>query len=201
MLDYSRARKVEKSKVDLGDFLRDLKESFSDELARHQIECGLTLDEEIPALMLDADGLEKVMANLLVNAMEAYEDRPGTIELRTARVDEGAVAIEVADQAGGIPAEVLPRIFVPFFTTKGTRGSGLGLAMTKKIVEDMGGHIEVKTSDGGRDEFYDHAPGGSGFAPAGSGDAGNRESENQRSGGRGRARPLDRDLAGQAINP
>jgi signal transduction histidine kinase len=49
---------------------------------------------------------------------------------------------------GGIPVEVLPRIFFPFFTTKGSKGSGLGLAMTKKFVEDMGGRIEVQTKDG-----------------------------------------------------
>lgn len=148
MLDYSRARKVEPRRTDLRELLEDLRQTFAEELARRRIECRLVCDEQIPPLMLDADGLEKVLANLVVNAMEAYEERKGWIELRLRKADEGSLALEVEDQAGGIPSEVLPRIFVPFFTTKGSKGSGLGLAMTKKLVEDMGGYIEVKTREG-----------------------------------------------------
>jgi signal transduction histidine kinase len=68
--------------------------------------------------------------------------------LRTRYGSERRLAIEVEDNAGGIPAEILPRIFTPFFTTKGAKGSGLGLAMTKKFVEDMGAKIEVESQEG-----------------------------------------------------
>lgn len=148
MLDYSRARVVEKRKVDLNAFIEELSATFADELARRRIECLLTLDEQVPALMLDEDGLEKALANLILNAMEACTEESGRIHLHTRLLDDGDVTIAVEDEAGGIPKELLPRIFMPFFTTKGAKGSGLGLAMTKKIVEDMGGRIEVKSVEG-----------------------------------------------------
>lgn len=147
MLDYSRARKVEKRRADLNVFLAELHQAFAEEMTRRGVDWRLALTPGIPPLMLDIDGLEKALANLIVNAMEAGEDMGGKIELRARMAGEGSVVLEVEDQAGGIPREILPRIFVPFFTTKGSKGSGLGLAMTRKIIEDMGGAIDVDTRE------------------------------------------------------
>jgi len=149
MLDYSKARTVQKRKIRIDEFLQELIETFSEAMIKQGIDCRLELDESSPALTLDADGLEKALVNLIVNAMEACGDATGgEIRLRAMMDAESRLILQVEDNAGGIPKEILPRIFVPFFTTKGSRGSGLGLAMTRKIVEDLGGHIEVKSTEG-----------------------------------------------------
>jgi signal transduction histidine kinase len=148
MLDYSRARTVEKSRVDINAMLQVLHASFADQFAKDRIRCHMSLDEACPAMMLDADGLEKALVNLIVNATEALPDRDGTLWLRTTIDDDKRVVIEVEDNGMGIPEEIIPRIFVPFFTTKGSKGSGLGLAMTRKFIEDMGGRIDVQSRQG-----------------------------------------------------
>ncbi|HPK02483.1 MAG TPA: ATP-binding protein [Candidatus Sumerlaeota bacterium] len=148
MLDYSRARTIEKRPIDLGEFLTELCATFADEMRKRNIDCRLELAPDLPRILVDVDGLEKAVVNLIVNALEALPEDKGTVTLRTLRNDEGHAQIEVEDDAGGIPAEVLPRIFVPFFTTKGSKGSGLGLAMTRKFIEDMGGRIEAHSSEG-----------------------------------------------------
>jgi signal transduction histidine kinase len=145
MLDYSRARTVEKRKVDLVEFISNLKETFSAEMEKRGIQCQLDLEEDIGRMMLDPDGLNKALCNLIVNALEACPERGGQILMRARKAAQGNVIVEVEDNGSGIPAEVQPRIFAPFFTTKGSRGSGLGLAMTRKFIEDMGGRIDVRS--------------------------------------------------------
>ena len=148
MLDYSRARKIEKRKLNVNEFVEEMSLAFGEELAKRGVSCQLNFDEDCPPLMLDVDGLHKALANLILNSLEACAEGTGRIELGTHMTEDGSLVLSVQDNAGGIPKEVLPRIFVPFFTTKGSRGSGLGLAMTKKIIEDMGGRIGVKSTEG-----------------------------------------------------
>jgi len=148
MLDYSRARKVEKRRCQANELLSEIRETFSDEMVKRGVVCSLDLDESCPPVMIDTDGLDKAVVNLLINAAEACTPGEGQITLRTRLEAEDTLVIEVEDNAGGIPDEILPRIFTPFFTTKGAKGTGLGLAMTKKFIEDMGGKIEIKTKYG-----------------------------------------------------
>ncbi len=147
MLDYSRARQVERRKVDVNHLIDDIAESYAEELAKRNLELRLDLDANVPPLMLDEQGLERALVNLIVNAMEASHEESGWIRLAT-RMVEGNLEIAVEDNGGGIPGEILPRLFIPFFTTKGSKGSGLGLPMVKKFIEDMGGHIDVKSEEG-----------------------------------------------------
>ncbi|MEN6626225.1 MAG: ATP-binding protein [Candidatus Sumerlaeia bacterium] len=147
MLDYSRARQVERRKIDVNHLIDDLGESYADELQKRRIDLRLELDPNVPPLMLDDQGLERSLVNLIVNAMEAVPEEGGCILLAT-RMVEGNLEIHVEDNGSGIAREVMGRLFIPFFTTKGSKGSGLGLPMTKKFVEDMGGRIEVESEEG-----------------------------------------------------
>ena len=91
----------------------------------------------------------QALSNLLANALDALPEK-GTISLRLRKRSTG-VHILIADNGHGIPAEHVERLFEPFFTTKEDRGTGLGLALTKKIVERHGGKISVRSSvDPGR---------------------------------------------------
>jgi len=103
---------------------------------------------ELPPIEGARRELEQVFLNLIVNAAQAL-DGPGTLRVRTARVD-GAVEIAVADSGRGIPPELIHRIFDPFFTTKPVgEGTGLGLSISHEIVRRHGGRIDV-TSELGR---------------------------------------------------
>jgi signal transduction histidine kinase len=110
---------------------------------------GVTLDTELVfgALFIEGDlfALNRVYRNLIINAMQATPPR-GRVVVRTMRAQDSAV-IEVADTGTGIPAERLETIFDDFVTTK-RRGLGLGLAISKKIVEQLGGSITVTSQVG-----------------------------------------------------
>jgi signal transduction histidine kinase len=87
------------------------------------------------------------MMNLIVNAMEAMPAGSGHIIVRTEVLNDTrqTVLIVVEDDGLGIPPDKIDKIFLPFFTTKGSSGTGLGLAMCRKTIEDMGGTIEVES--------------------------------------------------------
>jgi two-component system, NtrC family, sensor kinase len=105
----------------------------------------------IPPVDHDPNQINQVLLNLLLNAIQAM-DKPGTIRVSLEN-DEDVVLITVADEGKGIPAENLPNIFRPFFTTKG-HGTGLGLSLARRIVEAHGGQIDV-TSEVGRGSRFE----------------------------------------------
>jgi two-component system NtrC family sensor kinase len=89
-----------------------------------------------------------VFLNIITNAVQAMEGGNGTITLTT-RSEGAGVAVDVADNGKGIPEDVLPKIFDPFFSTKEVgKGTGLGLSVSYKIVEQHGGRIEVQSQPG-----------------------------------------------------
>ncbi|HEU4585542.1 MAG TPA: HAMP domain-containing sensor histidine kinase, partial [Gemmatimonadaceae bacterium] len=99
-------------------------------------------DEPIRAVAR-AEELREVLLNILENARLAGAS---TVELRCGRRD-GRVVIEVIDDGSGVPAHVLPRLFEPHFSTRSS-GSGLGLAMSRQIVESWGGAIAIASTEG-----------------------------------------------------
>lgn len=111
----------------------------------------------VPPARLDPMQLQQVLLNLLLNAVDAMPGG-GVIEVRTA-FDERipAIRIELADSGRGISAEHAPRVFQPFFTTK-ARGTGLGLAVSKRLVEQQGGAIGFAPRPGGGTVFRIELP-------------------------------------------
>jgi signal transduction histidine kinase len=104
---------------------------------------------KIPHVSCSPSQINQVILNLLSNAAQATKDGEGTITVRTGMRDAAHVMVEVADNGHGIPADVLPKIFDPFFTTKAVgKGTGLGLAVSYKIVENHGGKLEVQSKPG-----------------------------------------------------
>ncbi len=122
-------------------------------LARDPQKDGIALRVQVePGLSVHGDPvqLEQVLLNLLINARQAMLGRGGALTVKAATDPaSGDVRLQVADTGPGIPAQVLPRIFQPFFTTKATaargepRGSGLGLSICREIVHHHGGRIDV----------------------------------------------------------
>jgi signal transduction histidine kinase len=106
---------------------------------------------------MDPDLMQQVLVNLLVNGCEASP--PGASVDLTAEVDESRLCLTVRDRGAGIPPGARDRLFHPFFTTK-TQGNGLGLAVSRNIVQEHGGRIEASGADGGGSVFRVILPGG-----------------------------------------
>ena len=153
MLAYSKERDpflescslveiIDEALVSLGPMMR--KQSI-------QIEKDLRIDEEC---MLDARSIHRCLLNLLVNAIDAVESKgDGWIGLSAWTEDDGSLRIRVEDNGPGIDEAVLEKIFDPFFSTKGARGTGLGLAVTRKIIEEHGGRIVASNRESGGGVF------------------------------------------------
>jgi signal transduction histidine kinase len=105
------------------------------------------IEPGLPALRLSPSRCARMLHNLVRNAIEATP-ADGVIELRLRRDGERHVALEVCDDGCGVPAEVLPRIFDPLFTTKGSAGVGFGLAMCRTVAQGHGGSIECHSEVG-----------------------------------------------------
>ncbi len=122
------------------------------------IELRCELGAGLPELFADAAELREMLTNLIFNAVDALP-AGGQITLRTARqagsapADEGALLLEVADTGVGMSEETRRRCLEPFFTTKGTRGTGLGLAMVYGTVQRHGGSIDLQSTPGAGTRF------------------------------------------------
>lgn len=117
-----------------------------EDLAVQKVELVVELGDGDPIALIDAGQLRQCLLNLVRNAAEAVGTKGGRVIVRTRRVAD-RVVIEVEDNGTGIAADVLPRLFDPFFSTKES-GSGLGLALTQQIVKDHGGDLAVESAVG-----------------------------------------------------
>ena len=122
------------------------------ELKSKDIVITTKYDPLIPQILAEPDPLRQVFGNILINAADAIVDK-GTV-LITTEFKEGTVCVTIADTGKGISAENLPRIFNPFFTTKGGgKGVGLGLSIAASIVKYLGGTIKVNSIEGTGSSF------------------------------------------------
>lgn len=99
--------------------------------------------DSLPPLLVDAEQMKSCFMNVLLNSLQAMPFG-GRLTISAAGDGDGVVAVSFADTGGGIPPDLLPRVFEPYFTTK-SAGIGLGLSITKRIVEEHGGRIEVSS--------------------------------------------------------
>jgi PAS domain S-box-containing protein len=147
LLDYARGTTLDRQEYRLGEVVRPAVEAYA-EAAR---DSGITLaarglDSDLPVIV-DGQRLRRVFVNVISNALEAAEHRPGArVEVTLYRRENDAV-VEVTDNGAGIAAEARAKILQPFFTTKRT-GTGLGLVVVKRIMDLHGGKIEIDTTPG-----------------------------------------------------
>jgi polar amino acid transport system substrate-binding protein len=108
----------------------------------------LDVDRTLPSVTTDAGRLRQALVNVIGNAIQAVDGlAAGPIRVQTSRLDERRFLILVSDKGAGITPEDLPRIFDPFFTTRRT-GTGIGLAISRNIIEGLGGRISVSSASG-----------------------------------------------------
>jgi signal transduction histidine kinase len=136
-------------------------------LGGRALEHGISLKAHIPQVLdpicLDAESLYRCLVNLIQNAIEAFQEESARTEGREIVVEvlpapEGGVLYKVHDNGPGIDTETQKHIFKGFYSTKGTAGTGIGLMMTKRVVERHGGSIELNSGRGAGTCFTLHLP-------------------------------------------
>jgi len=157
MLAFSRPRHLELEATSLKALLGECKELLKDYCEQHTIALMVDIDPEMPPVPLDHNLMHQALMNLLTNAVEAVDDEDGVVSARVRYHEPGPehpklarpiLEISVIDNGPGIPKKKLNWIFEPFHTTKGLKGTGLGLAVTKRIVNDHNGRIRVESVEG-----------------------------------------------------
>ena len=156
LLTFARPSSLVKEPVDLNDVVARTALLISYEMRQRGIELERALDPEPVVVMGDRYELQQVLLNLLINARQAMLGRGGSITIKAQAVDAEEVRLQVIDTGPGIPARLIPNIFQPFFTTKGTtrkgeqKGTGLGLSICYGIIKEHGGDISARNRpDGG----------------------------------------------------
>jgi len=161
LLTFARQHKAEKVPTGLNQVLDDTLELRGYELRVRGIDVRREYDESLPDTMADAHQLQQVFLNLITNSEQAMEQRDGhhhRLTVRTRRTGD-TMRIEVEDSGDGIPANLIERIFNPFFTTKPTgSGTGLGLSISLGIVREHEGRIWAENVPQGGARFVVELP-------------------------------------------
>ncbi|HZQ24594.1 MAG TPA: ATP-binding protein [Terriglobales bacterium] len=155
LLETARPRPPEIRPSDLNTTIEHAVMLARQQVLSKPITIELQKAPELPAVEHDGDQMHQVLLNLLINSVQAM-DHGGTVRVQVSE-DHGVAKIAVSDNGKGIPADNIPNIFRPFFTTKGN-GTGLGLSLAKRIVEDHQGRIEVVSELGKGTKFVISLP-------------------------------------------
>ncbi len=162
MLSYSRERKPELQPVALGEFISGTMDLVAKAAELEGVRFQTTVERERVVLM-DPTAMSRALMNLITNAVDACQDverpagRAGLVGIDVG-VRDGYLLMRVSDNGPGMSAELRSRLFQRFFSTKGSRGTGLGLAVSQKIVGEHGGTIDVESSPGQGSTFTIRLP-------------------------------------------
>ena len=151
MLSFSKDRPPRLKGADINETVGEVCELLQTRAEEQETELVLELDESMPRALFDADGLHRAVLNVATNALEALDGMPqGRVRVSTRHEQEpqAQVVIEVADNGPGILEAERPNLFNLFVSDKGAQGTGLGLAVCRKILREHGGDIEVESELG-----------------------------------------------------
>lgn len=138
--------------IDINFLIRDIITMLKQAGKLGRVEAEVVVGDEPLTVTVNRTRIEQILVNLIINAVDAIAGEgtgEGTITITgRASADDKRVVCEVRDTGSGIPAEALQKIFEPFYTTKGERGTGLGLPVVREIVETYGGQLTVQSTLG-----------------------------------------------------
>jgi signal transduction histidine kinase len=149
MLTYSRARKPEYEASDVNQVCGNVVDLMVDKAKAKNVEITMAPAPELGLVLVDPKAIYRCVLNLVSNAVDACDKSPGNVHLLVAvREAKGRFEVSIADNGCGISEENLKNLFKVFFSTKGSKGTGLGLAVTQKIINEHGGEIRVESQPG-----------------------------------------------------
>jgi signal transduction histidine kinase len=155
ILKYSRPPSSRRESVDLCNIVREVATFLTPEVAACGMHLDISMPTELPTLVADPEGLAQVLLNLLMNALAAMS-KGGKVSVEViARLSDPSPGVEllVTDTGAGIRPDDLPHIFDPFFSTKDSSGTGLGLTICRDIVKEHHGTITVESEPGAGAKF------------------------------------------------
>ena len=153
LLDFARPKSPIRHKVDINEVIQ---EALYHITVPENVKVVTQLDESLPTILADPDQLGQAFTNVIVNGIQAMPEG-GQLVVKSSVTSPKWVAISFADAGVGIPKQNLKKLFEPLFTTK-AKGIGLGLAVTKTLVEGHGGTIEVESEVGKGSTFTVRLP-------------------------------------------
>jgi signal transduction histidine kinase len=157
ILFVARPLALSPSKESLPEIVRSVVQRFNPGLAEHRIKVSIQAAPNLPLLKVDRQRLEQVFNNLVLNAIQAMPQGGELAIGLQPNPPAGGIAVTVRDTGPGITPDVEARLFEPFFTTK-AKGTGLGLTVASRIIEEHGGHIQVNYQPGQGTQFTIHLP-------------------------------------------
>jgi PAS domain S-box-containing protein len=138
--------------VNVNGIVQEMLTLLNGEATRHSVSMHTELASELPTIMVDRVQLQQVFMNLMLNAIEAMKDSGGELTVKS-QLQDGQLQLSVSDTGVGLPTEKIDQIFSAFFTTK-PQGSGMGLAISRSIVESHGGRLWATANDGRGATFH-----------------------------------------------
>jgi PAS domain S-box-containing protein len=133
--------------IDLNEVIRQMVVLLHDAANRHSVSIRTDLDAALPTTTADRVQLQQVLMNLMLNGIEAMKDERGELSVTSRRTEDGQLLILVTDSGVGLPGEEPERIFEAFFTTK-PQGTGMGLSVSRRIIESHGGRLWANPNPG-----------------------------------------------------
>ena len=150
---YKRGTPPQRELVDVYEVVGEMLKLLRSEANGYRISMRTDLAAALPTVSADRVQLQQVFMNLMINGIEAMKDTGGELTIKLELHQDGYMLISISDTGVGLPVENADQIFSAFFTTKPT-GSGMGLAISRSIVESHGGRLWANTNDGRGATFY-----------------------------------------------
>lgn len=153
LLNFARHIDVRPRLLDVGEVVQEVLGFLGKEAEFRSIAVSVQVDPDVPQIESDRGRLQEIFLNLINNALAAMTNG-GRLAINARRSEDRLICVTVADSGSGIPEAVMHRIFEPFFSTKtASGGTGLGLSITYGLIQEIGGHIHVKSEVGKGTEF------------------------------------------------
>ena len=149
LLKFSRQESVDFTMVDVRHVIDDAISIVAHQLGVNQVMLEQEISADLPQIYGNANQLQQVLINFLINAQQAMEGTPGIVRIIGKPRDGGGVELRVSDNGPGIPKDIQAKLFDPFFTTKEAgKGTGLGLSVTFGIIREHAGEVRVESEPG-----------------------------------------------------
>ena len=148
---FYRKSPPQRELVDVNGIIQEMLTLLEGEATRYSVAMRTELAAELPKIMADRVQLQQVFMNLMLNAIEAMKDSGGELTVKS-QLQDGQLQFSVSDTGVGLPTEKMDQIFSAFFTTK-PQGSGMGLAISRSIVESHGGQLWASANNGRAQHF------------------------------------------------
>jgi signal transduction histidine kinase len=155
---YRTGTPAEREIVDVKEIVGEMTVLLRVEADRHSVKIHPELEADTPKILANRVQLQQVFINLMLNAIEAMKDTGGELTIRSRRNTEGRLIVSIIDTGVGLPAGRSEQIFDPFHTTK-PQGTGMGLTITRSIVESYGGRVWATVNQDTGATFHFTLPG------------------------------------------